>query len=467
MSAPVKTLARWLLSAGLGLALLSACSSLPVLVPDLAPQRGTPVPIAGARGPLSPAQSKAVLARLKRGGSEPTDIFSRHLALEESLTGSPLTAGNNVTLLQNGPNTYRAMIDAIMGARDHVNMETYILEDDEVGRRFVEALLAKRREGVQIDLIHDSVGTLHTPKAFFQRLKDAGIEVLEFNPVNPLRAHGDWELNQRDHRKLLVVDGKVAFLGGINISSVYSGGSFGRGSRAPSHEDDPRWRDTDIEVRGPVVADFQKLFMQTWAAQHGPPLPQRQWYPALHSVGNEVVRAIGSSPDDPYSQIYVTLLSAIGAAESSVHLTNAYFVPDPQLLTALKDAARRGVDVTLILPSKSDSWLVFSAGRSYYTDLLEAGVKIYERRGVILHSKTALIDGVWSTIGSTNLDWRSFLHNQEINAVVLGAEFGTQVQAMFDRDLKQSTAITLEQWKRRTVDLRLKEWFGRLWEYWL
>ena len=180
-----------------------------------------------------------------------------------------------------------------------------------------------------------------------------------------------------------------------------------------------------------------------------------------------MVRAIGSSPEEPYSQIYATLLSAIGIAETSVRITNAYFVPDPQLLAALEAAAQRGVDVTLILPSQSDSWLVFHAGRRYYARLLRAGVKIFERRGVILHSKTALIDGVWATVGSTNLDWRSFLHNYELNAVVLGAEFGKQLQSMFDQDLAASEEITLQTWEQRGVDLRVKELFARAWEYWL
>ena len=150
-----------------------------------------------------------------------------------------------------------------------------------------------------------------------------------------------------------------------------------------------------------------------------------------------------------------------------MHLTNAYFVPDPQLLAALEDAARRGVDVKLILPSHTDSWLVFHAGRSYYADLLRGGVQIYERRGALLHSKTALIDGVWSTIGSTNLDWRSFLHNDEVNAVILGQEFGAQMQAMFEADLAASDRITLESWQQRSLDHRVKELAARVWEYWL
>lgn len=172
-------------------------------------------------------------------------------------------------------------------------------------------------------------------------------------------------------------------------------------------------------------------------------------------------------PEEPFSVIYATLLSAIGSAESRIQITNAYFAPDPQLLAALEGAAARGVDVRLILPSETDSWLVFHAGRGYYGRLLRAGVKIYERRGRVLHSKTALIDGVWSTVGSTNLDWRSFLHNHELNAVVLGSEFGAQVQAMFEADLAESDAISLEAWKRRPLEMRFKEGFARLWEYWL
>jgi cardiolipin synthase len=187
----------------------------------------------------------------------------------------------------------------------------------------------------------------------------------------------------------------------------------------------------------------------------------------LAPVGRQVVRAIGSSPEEPFSLIYATLLSAIGSAETSVNITNAYFAPDPQLLAALEAAARRGVQVNLILPGQTDSWLVFHAGRGYYAQLLRAGVRIHERRGAILHSKTALVDGVWATVGSTNLDWRSFLHNHELNAVVLGAEFGAQVQAMFAKDLAESNAITLEVWEQRGLHLRLKEAFARAWEYWL
>ena len=459
------TLSRIATWATLTVLALAGCSSLPRIVPDLRHGPAAVVPLQSASGPLTPARSKAVLDRLARGG-QPSDIFDRHLAREEAFVGSPLTTGNRVQLLRDGPATYQAMIDAIGAARDHVNLETYILDDDEVGRRFAQALLAKQREGVQVNLIHDSVGTLGTPAAFFEQLKAGGIHVLEFNPLNPALTRKEWELNQRDHRKLLIVDGHTAFLGGINISSVYSSGSFRQGSRARGGLGPP-WRDTDLQLQGPVVAELQKLFLDAWASQKGPSLPPREYFPPPRTAGREVVRAIGSSPEEPFSRIYATLLSAIASAETSIRLTNAYFVPDPQLLDALEAAVRRGVEVTLILPSQTDSGLVFHAGRSHYARLLRAGVKIHERQGAILHAKTMLIDGVWSTVGSTNLDWRSFLHNHELNAVVLGADFGRQMQAMFDADLAASEAITLEDWRRRPVDLLLKEWFSRLWAYWL
>jgi cardiolipin synthase len=444
---------------------LAGCSSLPTIVPDMARPSAQPVQLEGARGPLTASQSQAIISKLQARGQE-TNIFDRHLALEEAITGSPLMTGNKVVLLQDGPATYQVMFAAIRNARDHIHLETYIFEDDEVGNRFADALIEKQAQGVQVSVIYDSVGTISVPQSFFQRLSDNGINLLEFNPVNPLTVKKDWQVNQRDHRKLLIVDGESAFLGGINISSVYSGGSFSRSSRKRPSGELP-WRDTHLQVEGPVVGEFQKLFLATWEKQKGATLAAKNYFPKPVIKGNEVVRAIGSSPDDPYSLIYATLISAISNAETAVYLTNAYFVPDPQLLAALKDAVKRGVDVKIILPGNTDSWLVFHAGRAYYGELLEAGVKIYERRDALLHSKTALIDGVWSTVGSTNLDWRSFLHNDEVNAVILGQGFAAQMQSMFEADLAASKLITAEQWAQRSLVNRVQETAARLWEYWL
>jgi cardiolipin synthase len=447
------------------LAVASGCTSLPIMVPDMGRRLAAPVQLDGSHGPLSPEQSRKILLSLARGG-EDSHIFDRHLALEAHIAGSPLVVGNKVLLMQDGPETYQRMLAAIGGATRHINMETYIIEDDEIGNRFADLLIAKQSQGVAVNLIYDSVGSIGTPTRFFKRLADAGIGLVEFNPVNPLTAGRHWEVNQRDHRKLLIVDGKVAFVGGINISSVYSGGSYRRTPRRTANDSVP-WRDTHLQMEGPVVAEVQKLFLATWAKQGGAPLADVGYYPPLAPKGTEVVRAVGSSPDEPYSLIYVTLMSAINSAETKVYLTNAYFVPDPQLLEARKGAVARGVDVKLLLPSRTDSWLVFNAGRAYYSELLAAGVQIFERRDALLHSKTAMIDGVWSTVGSTNLDWRSFVHNEEINAVILGQGFGAQMLAVFEADLSRSHRITLDQWEQRPLSDRVKETFARMWGYWL
>ena len=440
---------------------LAACATLPDTDELIQRHAGQAARFETARGALPARQSAAILAQLKRQSGD-IDILDKQIALEQAVNDSPLILGNKVTLLQDGAATYPAMFTAIRSARDHINLESYIIEDDEVGRQFSDLLLAQQARGVQVNVIYDSVGALNTPKAFFERLKQGGIEVLEFNPINPLTAKGPWMINHRDHRKLLLVDGRIAFIGGINISSVYGSGSIPSRSRKAAANTD-EWRDTDLQIEGPVVSEFQKLFLQTWEKQRGRPLATKNYFPALKVQGKDIVRTIGSTPDDPFSLMYLTLISAIGNAEKQVHLTQAYFVPDPQLLQALVAAAGRGVDVKLILPSHSDSGLVFHAGRAHYTELLQGGVKLYERVGGLLHAKTAVIDGVWSTVGSSNLDWRSFLDNDEIDAVVLGQEFAQKMEAMFASDLQASQAIDLQGWQHRPLQFRIKEWMAQIW----
>ena len=266
---------------------------------------------------------------------------------------------------------------------------------------------------------------------------------------------------------MLIVDGQSVFLGGVYISSVYASGSSGKRAKKVKTDGKTPWRDTHLLVEGPVVADFQKMFIETWNKQKGDTLPERKYFPPPMPMGKEVVRAIGSSSDAGGGQMYNTLISAIGSAETSIYLTMAYFAPDQQIMNALKDAVARGVDVRIILPGKTDSGLIFHAGRSYYSELLESGVEIYERGEALLHAKTALIDGVWSTIGSANLDWRGFLHNDEVNAVILSLTFGAQMNAMFDKDLAASTQITGESWNDRPLIMRAKEQAARIWIYWL
>ena len=414
-----------------------------------------------AWGPISAKRSAAILNELQ-GKSGELDILEKQISLEQDIVDSPLVVGNRVTLLQDGPATYDAMFAAILEAHDHIDVESYIIEDDEVGQRFADLLVDRQIHGVQVNLIYDSIGALNTPKTFFDRLRQSGVQVVEFNPINPIGLEKPWSLNNRDHRKLLVVDERIAFIGGINISSVYSTGSSGS-RRGRANDSTKGWRDTDVRIAGPVVAEFEKLFVDTWDRQQGPPLARKEDRAPVTPAGTEIVRAIGSTPEDPYSAIYLTLISAITNAEQHVYLTNAYFVPDPQLRKALLDAAARGVDVRLILPAHSDSAPAFYAGRAHYSELLRGGVKIYERQGALLHAKTALVDGVWSCVGSSNLDWRSALDNDEINAVILGRDFGAQMHAAYAADLAASTQIDPVKWQHRSLLLRAKEWFAGLW----
>ena len=236
--------------------------------------------------------------------------------------------------------------------------------------------------------------------------KRQGINLLEFSPVNPFKRAFSGRLNNRDHRKILVVDGRIAFTGGINISNDYSSKSLFRSNKKQADED-LGWRDTHIQVEGPAVASFQWLFMQTWVSQKNENLSTRNYFPPLTRMGDKVVRVIGSEPGGNY-EVYKAYVLAMQEAKVSIHVTNAYFVPDVQLVQALTNAAKRGVDVKMVFPGMSDAGLVMHAGRSFYTELLAAGVRIFELQASVLHAKTAVIDGYWSTVGSTNLDMRSF-----------------------------------------------------------
>jgi len=437
----------------------SGCASLPNvsrIIGD-APVAQSPQ-IDSARGPVSPQKSKVIMERLKRSVA-PTDLLERYSAVVESISDSPMTKGNKVTLLADGQATYAAMFKALRSAKDHINLESFIIEDDETGRKFAALLLQKQAEGVRVHLIYDSVGSLSTPAAFFQRLSDAGVQVVEFNPINPLEDREEWGLTHRDHRKILIVDGRVAIIGGVNISKVYSSGYRRRQKtgKAPIH-----WRDTDLQIEGPSVAELQKLFLDTWLKQKGPALSKSNFFPDLKEQGNALVRVVGSTPGETNRIPFVVYVSAISFAENSVHLTNSYFIPDDQIEEALIDAARRGVDVKIVLPSVTDSKLALYAQRHHYSKLLKAGVKLYEHSSSLLHAKTAVIDGVWSTVGSTNLDYLSLLSNDEVNAVILNKELALQMEQMFAKDLADSKPILLEEWEKRPLIHRMGEWFINL-----
>ncbi|UGQ47839.1 cardiolipin synthase [Massilia endophytica] len=444
---------------------MAACASLPDVDPNKAKVLATDAPLVkSANGVLPPNRAEALLK--KRWAKNTLDLKAQ-ATLEEEATGVPLIAGNTVKLLFDGPATMAEMMKAIAQAKNHINFETYIFDQDELGEKFANLLIQKQREGVTVNVIYDSVGTIGVPQEFFDRMRQGGIRLVAFNPVNPAKVRGNgWKVNNRDHRKMLIVDGRVGFTGGINISDTYSKSSPFRSKTRPRDKSDVGWRDTHVKIEGPAVQAMQWLFIQHWANQDAEDLRDADYFPKPVVAGDKVVRVLGSEPGGKY-EIYRALLLAIQEAKKSIHITCAYFVPDDQTLQALIDAAKRGVDVKLVLPSVSDSGLVFHAGRAFYTQLLEAGVKIYELKLSVLHAKTVVIDGVWSTVGSTNIDTRSFLHNAEMNVIVMGDAFGLEMENAFKEDLRNSNEVTLKAWKNRGIGTRFKEFMARFWDYWL
>ncbi len=384
-----------------------------------------------------------------------TTLLRRHTAYEEAISESPLIAGNRTRLLQDGPQTFRAMFSAIKSATNHINLEYYIFEDVESdGAHLGDLLIAKRQAGVAVNVIYDSYGSGSTTKAFLDRLKQAGINLVSFNPVNPLESKVAYSINDRDHRKILVVDGKVAIIGGVNLSTAYQSNPIGKSGGPPGTTQD-QWRDTDLQIEGPAVAELQKLFLDHWTKQKGPPLDQSAMFPTMAPKGNAVARVLGSTPDNEIPLYYVTLLTAIRTAEKSVKITTAYFAPTKQEMEALTQAAQRGVDVRLILPASSDSPLSIAVAHARYSELLGAGVKIYEMHGVVLHSKTVVVDGVWSAIGSSNFDHRSVVFNDEVDVVVLGSDAIQDLEeGVFQADQAAAKRIEIRAWKSRPIWVR-------------
>lgn len=446
---------------------LVACSTLPrVANPPVAlsaSQTNQRITLQGRAGAVPDEVKLRDLARLRAEGQGA--LVQYHLGVLTAGGEVNLYRGNSARLLVDGPVTLSAMKAAIGAARHRVLLESYIIEDDGVAAEFATLLQRKAAEGVSVALLYDSIGSLATDAAFFQRLRDGGVAVCAFSPVNPLERPGHWGLIERSHRKLLVVDADTAFTGGINISNVYAQGSHGSGGGGGGGVEatpEPGWRDTQIELRGPVVTALAVVFRTAWVSQGCPGALPAAPRPTQATAGERIVRVVASEPSAGVNPTYTALLAAVNASVRSVHLTMAYFAPGQDMVQALSDAAARGVDVSLVLPGRSDVTLVLHAARSYYAQLLKAGVKIHEMTTTVMHAKTAVVDGVFASVGSSNLDWRSIVNNQEIDVIVLGDDFARELDALFERDVAASRRIDAQDWSRRGLGERLMQGIGRL-----
>lgn len=462
-------ISRTALAAAPLLAFLSACAT-PGLKADTGDTNAAP-PVLAASGALSERRGERLIASRLEAGANPSAASPDHVRelIDEfrAQADAPLVAGNKLTLLIDGPQTLAALHKAIAAAKHHVHVETYIFGDDAVGREFRDLLIARRRDGVEVRVLYDAIGSVATPGTFFDTMRAAGVEVFAFRPLNPVRTPLTWKLNNRDHRKIVVVDGRVAFTGGINISSTYASSS--RSRPGPEAGRDAGWRDTHVAMEGPVAQQFQALFFATWIRAGGQiPQDSAVYFPIIAPAGGELVAAVASDGDDTAeTSIYATYLTTIRHATDRIWLTNAYFAPNKELREALIAAARRGVDVRLIVPSFTDSGLILHASRASFDELLSGGVRIYEQRYALLHAKTAVIDTALSMVGSANLDMRSFLHNNEVNAVVVGTGFARSLEQTFERDLQDSKELQLAQWRQRPLLQKLKEMGSSLFGYWL
>lgn len=364
---------------------------------------------------------------------------------------------HRVSVLKDGAQTYRSMLEAIRRARSTICFETYILNDDGTGRRFAQALIARARAGVEVNLIYDAFGS-NVSGDFLAHLRRGGVRVLAYNPLRFVNSFTAFvaKVLRRNHRKVLVVDGKVGFTGGINISDDYR--AWEQGGLG--------WRDTHLRLEGPSVAEMQFRFLRTWRRQGGAHLDELR-YVHQGRRPDGVVRVIANGWPRGRHRVGDAYLKAIEGARERIRITNAYFLPPRALRRALVAAAERGVRVDLIVAGTTDVPAARLASRAMYGKFLKAGIGIYEWWGRVLHAKTASIDGVWATVGSSNLDLLSLKMNLELNAVIHDPAFCSALDRLFEEDLAHCRRITLESWQHRPW---LEKAFGtvlRIFRRWL
>lgn len=374
--------------------------------------------------------------------------LDRQIAAQAPMSDRPLIAGNRVDLLPSGAAALSAMLQAIAGARRSIHMEYYIFEEIEIdGLTLSSSLIAKAAAGVEVAVSYDAFGSAPTPQRWLYQLSQAGVLLVEYQPLNPFRRRFSLDANYRDHRKILVVDGRIGFLGGVNISHVYANPPDA-GVQAAT--DRSYWLDTAVRIEGPAVARIEALFRDTWLKQEGAALRAAEVAETSVPGGGETIRVEGSAPRDRRPLYSRSLRAAIRAARSRIIIATGYFVPTRREWRLLARAARRGVAVDLLLPGVSDVQQAVFAGRALYGRLLRRGVRIHEVRNAVLHAKAASIDGAWAAIGSSNFDRRSVVYNNEVDAIILATDTARAIEDLLRTWMATATPITLRAWEQRS-----------------
>lgn len=364
---------------------------------------------------------------------------------------SPLTLNNSVDILKNGEVKFKRLIDDLKQAKQYIHLEYYIIKDDAIGTEILNVISEKAREGVEVKLSYDDVGS-KLSSAMKHQLNTCGVEHFPFMPVAFSSLTG--KSNYRNHRKIAIIDGIIGYLGGINVSDNYVNNS----------KRDMYWRDTHLRIHGEAVKVLQFHFLTTWEFVCDKPLDiKKMYFPKVNTDSNVAVQIAASGPDTDWANIMEAILTAINNAEDYIYLTTPYFIPNAQIITALQIASKVGVNVKLLIPKNSDSWVAEHATNSYLETLLEAGIEVYRYNKGFIHAKTMVVDDVFSTIGTCNLDNRSFNINFEINALIYNKTQSEILKSHFLEDIKDSECVDFESWKNRSNYSKLKESFARLW----
>lgn len=365
-------------------------------------------------------------------------------------SNSIITINNKVEILKDGEETFRSMISAIEEAKEYIHLEYYIFVEDGIGNKIKDILIKKASEGVKVRIIVDDVGSWQLKKPFFKEMEDAGIEAYPFLKVRfPTFTS---KVNYRNHRKILIVDGKVGFLGGVNIADRYLYGKPQLGS----------WRDTHLKVEGDSVHSLQSIFLTDWYFVSQEELYDKEFFPVSNAIGNTMLQIVASGPDSDWPGIMMGIFQAISSAKKYVYIATPYFMPNEGVLMALKAAAMGNVDVRIILPEKSDSHIIHLSTRSFIREMLDANVKIYFYNTGFIHSKVMVVDDIISKVGSSNMDFRSFEHNFEVEAFIFNEEIALELKSQFEDDIKNSYLVITENWVKRPPIQKIKESFARL-----